>query len=78
MPSVLFEIKKNIAIITLSRQKALNALNNEMLAELDDIFKKIEADKNIYVAIITGEGEKSFVAGADISGNEGFKFRAGA
>ena len=60
-------VKKNIAIITLSRQKALNALNNEMLAELDDVFKKIEQDKNIYVAIITGEGEKSFVAGADIS-----------
>jgi enoyl-CoA hydratase len=67
MPSVLIEIKENIAIITLSRQKALNALNAEMLAELDDIFKKIQQDKNIYVAIITGEGEKSFVAGADIS-----------
>ena len=67
MPSVLFEIRENIAIITLSRQKALNALNSEMLAELDDIFKKIKADKNIYVVIITGDGEKSFVAGADIS-----------
>jgi enoyl-CoA hydratase len=64
MPSVLFEIRENIAIITLTRQ---NALNNEMLAELDDIFKKIKADKNIYVVIITGDGEKSFVAGADIS-----------
>jgi 1,4-dihydroxy-2-naphthoyl-CoA synthase len=57
MPSVLFEIRENIAIITLTRQ---NALNNEMLAELDDIFKKIKADKNIYVVIITGDGEKSF------------------
>jgi enoyl-CoA hydratase len=67
MQSVLFEIKENVAIITLSREKALNALNAEMLAELDDIFKKIENNKNIYAAIITGAGEKSFVAGADIS-----------
>jgi enoyl-CoA hydratase len=67
MPSVLIEIKENIAIITLSRQKALNALNTEMLTELDDALKTIKADKNIYVAIITGDGEKSFVAGADIS-----------
>jgi len=67
MQYVLYEIKGNIAIITLSRQEALNALNVEMLAELRDIFKKIEQDKNIYAAIITGAGEKSFVAGADIS-----------
>jgi enoyl-CoA hydratase len=67
MASVLLESNKNIATVTLSRLKALNALNNEMLAELDDVFKIIEQDKNIYVVIITGEGEKSFVAGADIS-----------
>jgi enoyl-CoA hydratase len=67
MQCVLYESKANIAIITLSRQMALNALNAEMLAGLKDIFKKIEQDKNIYVVIITGAGEKSFVAGADIS-----------
>ena len=67
MQSVLYEIKENIIIITLSRPKALNALNSEMLAEVSDVFKKIEQDKNIYAAIITGSGEKSFVAGADIS-----------
>ena len=67
MQCVLYESKENIAIITLSRQKALNALNVGMLTELRDIFKKIEQDKNIYAAIITGAGEKSFVAGADIS-----------
>jgi len=67
MQCVLYESKENIAIITLSRQKALNALNAEMIAELRDIFKKIEQDKNIYAAIITGAGDKSFVAGADIS-----------
>jgi len=67
MQSVLFEKKENIAVVTLSREKALNALNIEMLAELDNIFKKIEKDKNIYAAIITGAGERSFVAGADIS-----------
>jgi enoyl-CoA hydratase len=67
MHSVLFEIKDNIAMVTLSRQKALNALNTEMLAELGDVFKEIQKDKNIYAVVVTGAGEKSFVAGADIS-----------
>ena len=67
MQSVLYEIQDNIAIVTLSRPKALNALNAEMLAELSEIFKKIQQDKNIYAVVITGSGEKSFVAGADIS-----------
>ena len=60
MQSVLFEIQENTAIVTLSRPKALNALNADMLAELSDIFKNIQQDKNIYVVILTGAGEKVF------------------
>jgi enoyl-CoA hydratase len=67
MQCVFYESKENIGIITLSREKALNALNVEMIAELKDIFKKIGQEKNIYAVIITGAGDKSFVAGADIS-----------
>ena len=67
MQSVLYQTKENIATVTISRPKALNALNAEILSELSDNFKKIQQDKNIYVVIITGAGEKSFVAGADIS-----------
>lgn len=75
-----YEKEESIAKITLSRPKALNALNNEMLAELRDVFGKIKTDKDILSVIITGEGEKSFVAGADISEmkdldeRQGYKF----
>jgi len=67
MQYVLYEASQNIAIITLSRREALNALNTAMMEELAGVFKKIAKDKNIYAAIITGQGDKSFVAGADIS-----------
>jgi len=67
MDLIKYEKKDNIAKITLSRPKALNALNNEMLAEIREVFKGIKKDKDILAVIITGEGERSFVAGADIS-----------
>ena len=50
----------------------------EMLAELRDIFKKIEQDKNIYAVIITGAGGKVFCGRRRYIGNERFKFKAGA
>lgn len=56
----------NIGTVTLSRPKALNALNTELLVELSDVIDRISADDGIHVLIITGEG-KSFVAGADIT-----------
>lgn len=70
---------ENITIITLNRPKALNALNSEVLDELDKVFTELEKDDETKVVILTGEG-KSFVAGADISQmqslneEEGFKF----
>lgn len=67
MNNVTYEIKNNIGILTLSRPKALNALNRETLTELNEILEVINADRNIFCLIITGEGEKAFVAGADIS-----------
>ena len=56
----------NIAILTISRPKALNALNSKVLEELNNALENIDQDK-IRVLIITGDGEKSFVAGADIA-----------
>lgn len=55
-----------IAIITINRPQAMNALNSELLAELGQLIKEIELDSDIKVVIITGSG-KSFVAGADIA-----------
>ena len=61
-----YEEEDLISILTISRPKALNALNSQVLEELDKTLDKIDFNK-IKVLIITGAGEKSFVAGADIS-----------
>ncbi len=65
MSTVLYEVKDNIAIITINRPKALNALNSEVFDDLNPVIDNIDLD-TIRAVIITGSGEKSFVAGADI------------
>ena len=65
--TIKFEKKNGIAFVTINRPKALNALNAKALDELEAVFKKIASDEEIYGVILTGEGEKAFVAGADIS-----------
>lgn len=65
MDYVIYEEKKNIAIITIFRPKALNALNTRVLEELDQVVDSIDKDK-IRCVILTGAGERAFVAGADI------------
>lgn len=65
--NIVFEMKKeHVALITVNRPKALNALNDDVLKELNQAFDEIEADKNILGLIITGAG-RSFVAGADLA-----------
>ena len=61
-----YEEDGNISILTINRPKALNALNSKVLEELDTTLESIDTSK-IRALIITGEGEKSFVAGADIA-----------
>lgn len=65
--NILFEVSEGIATITINRPKALNALNSDVMAELNDASLKCKTDEAVKVVIITGAGEKSFVAGADIS-----------
>ena len=65
--NLLLDINEHIAVVTLNRPDKLNALNNETLVELQSAFKKLGDDDSIFVVIITGSGEKAFVAGADIS-----------
>lgn len=55
------------AIVTIDRPNKLNALNKETIEELQDAFRNLQMDKNIRAIILTGSGEKAFVAGADIS-----------
>lgn len=57
---------RRIATLTINRPKKLNALNDEVLNELADAFKAIQINDDIAAVIITGAGEKAFVAGADI------------
>jgi enoyl-CoA hydratase len=65
--NVLFNKQESIAIVKINRPSKLNALNDETFNELKEIFTSIKSDDTIYAVIITGAGEKAFVAGADIS-----------
>ena len=60
------EIKDSICIVTVEREKALNAMNPTVLYELYDNIISLINDKNIGAIIITGSGKKAFIAGADI------------
>ena len=66
MTHILLEKKGNIAIAAIDRPKALNALNSEVLNDLNTLVDTVNADPEIRVLILTGSGEKAFVAGADI------------
>lgn len=64
--NIIFEIKEGIGYVTMNRPKALNALNTEVLTELDHVFREIDKNKEVQVVIVTGAG-RSFIAGADIA-----------
>jgi enoyl-CoA hydratase len=67
MNNILIEKDKNIATVTINRPKSLNALNKETLEELLVCFQELAQDSQTQAIIITGSGEKAFIAGADIS-----------
>lgn len=58
--------ERGIATVTINRPKKLNALNDEVLNELADVFKAIQVNDDVKGVIVTGAGDKAFVAGADI------------
>lgn len=63
--TVILEKKDGVAVVTISRPEALNALNSIVIAELEQVVTELERDRDIRAMILTGEG-RSFVAGADI------------
>ena len=67
MENVLLEKQGHVSIITINREKALNALSTAVLNDLEEAVNTVEADKDTYCVVITGAGSKSFVAGADIA-----------
>lgn len=65
--NILFDVQDRVALITINRPKSLNALNPETLEELKQAVQNVREDDTIRVVVLTGAGDKSFVAGADIS-----------
>lgn len=67
LENVLYEVEDGIALITVNRPKVMNALNAQTLADLREAFEAAKSDSSAGIVILTGAGEKSFVAGADIN-----------
>ncbi len=64
--NIILQIEEKTAVITINRPESLNALNAATIRELSEAFGELDSNKEIRVVILTGSGEKSFVAGADI------------
>ncbi len=65
--NIIFNVEDGIALITFNRPKALNALSTDLLQELSNALDEVTKNEDIRILILTGAGEKSFVAGADIT-----------
>lgn len=65
--NILFEVQDTVGILTVNRPKVLNALNPDTLQEIEQAVKEVQNSQQIRVLVVTGAGEKAFVAGADIS-----------
>mgnify|MGYP001582911329 CR=1 FL=1 len=66
--TLLYEKRNGIGYVTVNRPDKLNALNRQVMDELDECFRALRKDDEVRIAILTGAGEKAFVAGADIAG----------
>jgi len=76
--NILVSENNSITTITIDRPKKLNALNKETIQELHDAFAEADLDEDTRVIILTGSGDKAFVAGADISEFANFEVAQGA
>ncbi len=65
--NVLTENRDGVLWLTVNRPEKLNALNRATLGEISDVFESLGDDDDVWAAVVTGAGEKAFVAGADIS-----------
>jgi enoyl-CoA hydratase len=65
---LLVEKEEEVAVVVINRPKALNALSDDVLRELDSVITEVESDDSVRAVVITGDGPKAFVAGADIGG----------
>src|SRR5205807_2090702 len=65
--NLIFEKKEHIGTFTFNRPKLLNALNRQTMDELDALLTEARNDKDLRVLVLTGAGDKAFIAGADIN-----------
>ncbi|OYQ38323.1 enoyl-CoA hydratase [Flavobacterium cyanobacteriorum] len=75
--NILTEKDNGLAIITINRPSKLNALNKATIQELHEAFRAMDADRDVKVIVVTGSGEKAFVAGADIAEFANFSVEEG-
>ena len=66
LESLKLSTRDGVALLTVNRPQKLNAMNYETMAELDRAFSDFELDDAVRAVIVTGEGDKAFIAGADI------------
>ena len=64
--TMLFDVKDNIARITINRENSFNSINGQAAVDLHDIVNLIAGDKNVRAVVIAGSGDKAFCAGGDI------------
>ena len=67
LETLLVERDGAVAVVTINRPKVLNALNTQTISELERVMREIQQDEAVRAVVLTGAGEKSFVAGADIN-----------
>jgi len=65
--TIKWSMEKGIALVMINRPEALNALNSQVFTELRQIFTELEKDDRVRVIILSGEGEKAFAAGSDVT-----------
>jgi len=75
--NLLLEKNGAVAVLTINRPKALNALNSDTLSEMSTVLDELGRDSSVKVVILTGSGEKAFIAGADISQMKDFNAMEG-
>ena len=74
--TIILDVTDGLASLTINRPKALNAINSTVLTELDRALDEINNNEAIQVVILTGAGDKAFVAGADWYGHYYWKYSA--
>jgi enoyl-CoA hydratase len=67
LANLLWEVKDAVGVLTVNRPKVLNALNAQVFDELEEVVRAVEGDRAVKALVLTGAGEKAFVAGADIA-----------